>query len=267
MLDWLLKQGFSISEVLVIHTSASVVEAALQRLEKEFPAYYPSIRFRHEVIRGTEGAVEDLASESDTWAFLQAIYRAIRRARQRGQKVHLSLTGGRKTMAVYAMVAAQLLFGEQDRAWHMISEVHWSEGEKRLHPTPGDRFQVVSVPVVRWNDAVTAQLLLTEVDDPWEAIRRQQTFALQESLRRRKDFWEYRLTPAQRRVAELLVREGLDNAAIARRLGKSEHTVANQLTQIYRTFEEWQGAHGERGSASRAAFIAEFASLFGQGDL
>jgi len=267
MLDWLLQQDFAIDEVLVLHTSASVVEAALQKLEKEISVYDPSIRFHREVIRGAEGTVEDLASEKDTWAFLQAMYRAIRRARKMGQKVHLSLTGGRKTMAVYAMVAAQLLFGEQDRAWHMISEVHWSaEGEKRMHPGPEDRFQVVSVPVVCWNDAATAQLLLAEVDDPWEAIRRQQTFALQEALRRRRDFWNYRLTAAQRQVAELLVREGLDNAAIAHRLGKSAHTVANQLTHIYRAFDEWRESRGGTGGASRAAFIAEFALLFRQED-
>lgn len=54
MLDWLLQQGFAIDEVLVLHTSASVVEAALPKLEKEFPTYYPSIRFHHEVIRRTD---------------------------------------------------------------------------------------------------------------------------------------------------------------------------------------------------------------------
>ncbi|GAP08584.1 MAG TPA: CRISPR-associated protein Csx14 [Anaerolinea thermolimosa] len=264
MLDWLLQQGFAIDEVLVLHTSASVVEAALQKLKQEFPAYYPSIRFRHEVIRGTEGPIEDLASEKDTWAFLQSIYRAIRRARQMGQKVHLSLTGGRKTMAVYAMVAAQLLFGEQDRAWHMISEVPWAGTERRMHATPPDRYQVVAVPVVRWSDAATVQVLLAEVDDPWEALRRQQEFTLHEVIRRRREFWEHHLSPALRGVAELLVREGLDNAAIARRLGKSEHTIANQLTRIYRAFEDWKGTHGVAGGASRAAFIAEFASLFGQ---
>lgn len=262
MLDWLLGQGFSIQEVCVVHTQGKVIGPALEKLDHEFPRSYPKIQYRREAVIGDDGPVHDMATEKDAWAFLRTIYRTIQRARRVGQVVHLSLTGGRKTMAVYAMVAAQLLFGEHDRAWHMISDVHWSGTEKRLHPLPQDRFQVVAVPVVRWSDAATVQVLLAEVDDPWEALRRQQEFALQEMTRRRLEFWEHRLTPALREVAELLVREGLNNAEIARRLNKSEHTVANQLTRIYRAFDEWRGAHGEKAGVSRAAFIAEFAPLF-----
>lgn len=264
MLDWLLGQGYPIQEVLVLHTQSGVVKSALEKLDLEFglAQTYPGLSYRREAIYGEAGPILDLASEKDAWAFLRTIYRAIRRAHQAGQVVHLSLTGGRKTMAVYAMVAAQLLFGEHDRAWHMISDVHWSGSEKRMHPSPSDRFQVVPVPVVRWGDAATVQILMSEVDDPWEAIRRQQEYALQEKMRQRREFWQHYLTPAQREVAELLVREGLDNAAIARRLGKSEHTVANQLTRIYRAFDQWRGLPIGKAGASRAAFIAEFAPLF-----
>ncbi len=262
LLDWLLAQGFPIKEVLVLHTQGEVVQPGLEKLDAEFLQSYPHLHYRREAVVGDDGPLRDIASEKDAWAFLRAIYRAIRRAQQAGYIIHLSLTGGRKTMAVYAMVAAQLLFGEKDRAWHMISETQWSGTEKRMHALPSDRFQVVPVPVLRWSDSDIARLLLSELDDPWEAIRRQQHFTVQEALRRRREFWNYRLSPAQRQVAELLVREGLDNAAIARRLGKSEHTVANQLTQIYRAFEEWQGERGIVGMANRAAFIAEFAPLF-----
>ncbi|MDT8897625.1 CRISPR-associated ring nuclease [Thermanaerothrix sp. 4228-RoL] len=268
LLDWLLAHGYPIREILVLHTQSDVVKPALEKLDAELEssATYPGLCYRREVIRGEVGPIRDLASEQDAWAFLRAIYRAIRRARQAGQIVHLSLIGGRKTMAVYAMVAAQLLFGEHDRAWHMISDVHWSGSEKRMHPSPSDRFQVVPVPVVRWGDAATVQVLLSEVDDPWEALRRQREFTLWEVMRRRREFWEHCLTPGLREVAELLVREGLDNAAIARRLGKSEHTVANQLTRIYRAFDDWRGAYSGKAGASRAAFIAEFAPLFSKGD-
>lgn len=264
MLDWLLEHGYPIREVFVLHTQNDVIKPALEKLDTEFELVrtYPDLLYHREAICGEAGPIHDLASEIDAWAFLRTIYRTIRRARQAGQIVHLSLTGGRKTMAVYAMVAAQLLFSEHDRAWHMISDVHWSGSEKRMHPSPSDRFQVVPVPVVRWGDAATVQILLSEVDDPWEAIRRQQEYALQEKMRQRREFWQHYLTPALRKVAELLVREGLDNATIARRLGKSEHTVANQLTRIYRVFDEWRGLPIGKAGASRAAFIAEFAPLF-----
>ena len=169
ILDWLIEHGYPIRELLVLHTQSDVVKPALEKLDAEFELAktYPALCYRREVIRDDSGPIRDLASEQDAWAFLRTIYRAIRRARQASRVVHLSLTGGRKTMAVYAMVAAQLLFSEHDRAWHMISDVHWSGTEKRMHPSPSDRFQVVPVPVIRWGDAATVQVLLSEIDDPF----------------------------------------------------------------------------------------------------
>jgi CRISPR-associated protein Csx14 len=260
LLDWLLEQGYPIGEVVVIHTSGGAMDEAIRRLDAEFASgRYPNIRYRPYPLMGERGAIEDIASEADAWVLLRALYRALRMARQAGQTIHLNLTSGRKTMAVYAMVAAQLLFGENDRAWHMIVSAEGEARERAMHRAPGEAFQVVSVPVIRWSDAATASILLSSVDDPWEAIRRQREYANHEALRRRYEFWHYHLTRAQRQVAELLVREGLDNAAIARRLGKSEQTVANQLTRIYRAFEAWRGGVPSRGASSRAAFIAEFA--------
>ena len=39
-----------------------------------------------------------------------------------GHLVYLSIASGRKPMTVYGMVAAQLLFDEDDRVWHLLSE-------------------------------------------------------------------------------------------------------------------------------------------------
>ena len=48
-----------------------------------------------------------------------------------------------------------------------------------------------------------------------------------------RDFIERVLTPAEREVTELLIREGLSNTALAERWGKSVKTVANQLSSVY----------------------------------
>jgi CRISPR-associated protein Csx14 len=262
LLDWLLEQEYPIQEVCVIHTQADIIRIAAQRLSEEFGVLYPSIRPRFVPLERKGGtAVEDIVSDEDTWVLLGAFYREIRLAKRAGQTVHLSLVSGRKTMAVYGMVAAQLLFDEQDHVWHMISKMAWQGGKKRLHPTLEGTFQVIAVPVIRWADAATVRLLLDGPDDPWEAIHRQQEFASSEKQRRRREFWQHYLTPAQRQVVELLVREGLDNVSIARRLGKSERTIANQLSQVYRSYQEWRGV-----PATRATLIAELATLLGDID-
>lgn len=258
VLDWLLEKGFPIREVAVIHTSGAVIQPAIRRLDEEFASgVYPGIFYRRAPIMGKQGAVADITSQEDVGALLRTLYRTLRAARQAGLTIHLSLTSGRKTMAVYGMVAAQLVFGEGDRAWHMISQQRWSGGEKHMHAEPGQRIQVLETPVLRWADAAAAAAVL-DAEDPWEAIQRQQAFTQREATQRRKMFMEHILTRAEREVMTLLVREGLDNAGLARRLHKSERTIANQLTSIYRKFDEWRQFPAGPGG-NRAALIAEFA--------
>jgi len=157
-------------------------------------------------------------------------------------------------MAVYGMVVAQLLFGEEDRVWHMISTSRFTGGEKRMHAGPDERVEMVMAPVLRWADAATAAALL-EVDDPWQAIQQQQALQQGEMARRAREFLQHWLTKRERELVMLLVQTGLDNAGLARRLGKSERTVANQLTSIYRKFEEWQGTSGS-GVGTRGVLVA-----------
>ncbi|MCS7062139.1 MAG: CRISPR-associated ring nuclease [Anaerolineae bacterium] len=256
VLDALLRRGYAIREVAVIHTTGEAIRPAIERLDAEFQSgVYPGIRYRRIPLVRPTGPVTDIRSEADAGALLQALYRTLRAARQAGQTIHLSITSGRKTMAVYAMVAAQLLFREEDRAWHMLSVDRRSDDEKQMHLEPGEHIELVAVPVLRWSDA-SAAVILEATDDPWEAIQHQRQFAQADAARRRREFLERYLTPAERRVCELLVREGLDNAALARRLHLSEQTIANHLSKIYRKFGEWRGSSG----GSRAALIAEFSS-------
>jgi CRISPR-associated protein Csx14 len=58
-----------------------------------------------------------------------------------------------------------------------------------------------------------------------------------------------------------LVCRGLDNAALARQLHKSEKTVANQLTSVYEKLREWRGFRDDI-VVSRNLLIAEFATYF-----
>jgi CRISPR-associated protein Csx14 len=259
-LDWLLAQGYPISELAVIHTTGEAIRPSWTRLDEEMErGAYPGVVYRRVPIVGSSRPVADILIEADIRALLQTLYRTIRAARQAGQMIHLSITSGRKTMAAYAMVAAQLLFGEDDRVWHLVSTERWTGGEKAMHAGLGEQSQMVNVPVLRWANAATAAAILEQTEDPWEAIRRQQSFAQNEANRRRREFLERYLSPAEREVAELLVRKGLNNKQLARRLAKSEQTVANQLTKIYRKFDEWREFPTGSSAASRAALIAEFA--------
>lgn len=261
LLDWLLEKPYPIGEAAVIHTQAAHIQRAVEILRVEFPKAYPQVRLRLIPLADEGRAVEDIASDRDIWTLLRAFYREIRAARRAGQTVHLSLVSGRKTMAVFGMVAAQLLFGREDRIWHMISSAPWGGSVKGLHPGAADEFRVIEVPFLRWGEEAAARLLLEGPEDPWVALRNPPAYAEAEIRQRKWRFWQERLTPSEQQAAQLLAREGLNNAELGRRLGKSPRTIANQLSRVYRACEEWLGM-----PVNRAAFIAEFAPLFREGE-
>ncbi|HZQ07105.1 MAG TPA: helix-turn-helix transcriptional regulator, partial [Anaerolineae bacterium] len=72
-------------------------------------------------------------------------------------------------------------------------------------------------------------------------------------------FVEQVLRPAEREVVKWACR-GLDNRAIARKLRKSEATVANQLTGAYSKLNEFLGFPDR--APNRAMLIATLAPYF-----
>jgi CRISPR-associated protein Csx14 len=259
VLDLLQAKGHVIAEVVVVHTGGEAVLPALKMLAKEFPAQ-GTCRYRLVPVERDGWTVADFLSETDTAALLRTLYRTVLAEKRAGRLIHLSIAGGRKPMAVYGMVVAQLLFDEDDRLWHLLSE-DWRPGDERvMHVRSGDRISLVPIPVLRWS---TVSPVLTELavrEDPWEAIQTQRSMQQQADRRRKQEFIEHHLSRAERELVRLACK-GLDNAAIAKQLHKSEKTVANQFTHVYEKLHEWRGFRKDI-PASRAVLIAEFAIYF-----
>jgi CRISPR-associated protein Csx14 len=78
-------------------------------------------------------------------------------------------------------------------------------------------------------------------------------------MRRRREFVERWLTSAERQVVQFAC-QGLDNATIARRLGRSQRTVANQLSAVYGKLQEWLGFAGP--PATRSLLLSELVPYF-----
>jgi ATP/maltotriose-dependent transcriptional regulator MalT len=134
-------------------------------------------------------------------------------------------------LAVYGMAAAQLLFDDDDALWYVLAGGAFFN-EERWHPAPGDEAQLVRVPVLRWGTLSPALTDLRQIEDPFEAVERQQALLLAERLEEARAFVLGTLSGAEQRVLELLVREGLSNAEIAERLSLSPRTVERHLGEI-----------------------------------
>jgi len=86
--------------------------------------------------------VRDVETPENSRAAFRTIYQVARQYKERRAIIHFSLAGGRKSMSVFGMAAAQLLFGPGDRLWHVVSKdefvttqsMHDANGQSLLVP-------------------------------------------------------------------------------------------------------------------------------------
>jgi len=233
-LDLLRAQGEEVREVVVLHTTLERPEtlAATTRLQEEFERVYPDVRLRPICLCDERGIpLPDVDSEASAREAFRVLYREVKAAKQAGYRVHLSIAGGRKIIAVYGMVVAQLLFDPDDRVWHLFSVPSLIES-KALHPGPGEA-ALIRVPVLRWSEISPALTDLILTDDPFDALRRQEELRRADALRVAREFVERELSPAEREVVRLVVCEGLTDAEIAERTYRSVKTVGHHLSSAY----------------------------------
>lgn len=260
-LDLLLEQGEDVGEVVVLHTSLErpATRSAVACLGEEFPRAYPRIRLRPICLCDEGGRpLEDLDSEPGAREAFRVLYREVKAAKQARRRVHLSIAGGRKIIAVYAMAVAQLLFDPEDRVWHIFSVPALIES-RALHPRPGEA-ALIRVPVLRWSEISPALTDLILSDDPFEALRRQEELRRADALRLARNFVERELTPAEREVVRLVVCEGLSDAEIAARTNRSVKTVGHHLSSAYDKARAYFGLAGA-GRHTLTALLSVYYAL------
>jgi len=228
LLDALLERGIPIQRVEVLHTRADgAILQALERLQHTFleERHYPKILFVPQLLMGSHAPLDDVTTPDEIDAAFRQVYFYLRQHKQANRQIHLGIAGGRKTMTVFALAAAQWVLGSEDAIWHLISPASLVVS-KAMHADPDHPIQIIQVPLV--------------YVPPDSAKAQAQRFLDQ-------------LTPAERELAYLLLREGVSNAQLASRLSKSPSTIANQLTTLYRKFGEF---YHLPTSPDRALFVA-----------
>lgn len=230
--------GVPIRQGLVCHTRSPepAIRDAVVQLKRAWPSWAGAIP-----LRLLELPMEDLDSESA----LQRAYAALREAYQElkksGLMLHLCLSGGRKPLAILAFLAAQFLFGANDRVWYLYSPPEVEEA--KLAASPLDpRVRLLELPLPIWTELPLLLEAVQRFRDPWTAAQVQRALVRQGERRRWQEFFERRLTPAEQEVVRALVLQGGTNKALAEALGKSTRTVGHQLASVYRKVRAELGA-------------------------
>ncbi len=220
-LDALMARGYEYERVVLLVTdpNTSKIAAPLKKLRAVMQSDYPSLRVHEQKLTmHNDAPIIDIQTQTEANAYYDAMLDALHHYKQHAETLHLLVSGGRKAMSIYATLAAQLLFGANDKLWTVLSHPRLVE-TNAWHVPRGqqDTVQIVDMPLVPD---------LPQDVDRYDYMRNRR-------YSRRNAFLQ-QLSPRERDVVELVWSQpDLTVAQVAAQLGKGEKTVGNQFTSIY----------------------------------
>jgi hypothetical protein len=175
--------------------------------------------------------VKDVETEANSQAAFRTIFRTIQRYKGQRAVIHFNLAGGRKSMSVFAMCAAQIVFAPGDKLWHVVSQ-HEFMNTREMHDT-ADRSRLVPIPHVSISTLNPVLGMLISSNDPYDIVQAQENYLHLMDLQRKEKF--LRDLNVDERQILVGITQGLSNNEIGKRLKKrlASKTVANKLTDIY----------------------------------
>lgn len=147
-LDLLLQRDYPIKDVIVVHPSTipgSRLHSALQRLNAEFTGgNYPlaewPIQLRSQVLELNGQPIDDIVDDMHADGTLDTIHHLIGDLKRQGYHIHLSVSGGRRMIALLAISVAALNFDRYDHIWHINTPdtIKETADEGRIMHVPTD---------------------------------------------------------------------------------------------------------------------------------
>ncbi|AEH51227.1 CRISPR-associated protein Csx14 [Pseudothermotoga thermarum] len=260
-LDKLLEQKYLVEKVVVIYTSDNNVSNGLATLKQEFSQNenYSNITLTCEPVQHNNVILSDFTSEEALNALFRTIYKVVRDEKKSGRIVHLSISGGRKVMGVVATVVAQLLFGEEDKLWYLITK-NWKAGcERKFHLEQHEEAWLIDMPVIRWSEADTFMEQVAQLNDPKEISIWYKKLTKKANQQKLSEFVEQHLGERERQLLKLVCK-GLSNEEIAREMYIEKQTVANHLQNINNKLRDFLGK--EDMKINRKVLITMFMPIF-----
>lgn len=245
--------------LILIHASKARPEtqAALDKIQADLPQSHPGVRISAIELQDEGNPLTDILSPQEVQIAFRAVYSQVRAAKLDEKKVHMLIAGGRRTLTVAGMAAAQMLFDDEDRLWHLASHPAL-EASGELHAGKGEWARLIPIPVIAWGRLSPAFNVLQAVDDPFIAAQKLSQLRLHEQWDQARIFVLAHLSPAERAVVEMLVRDGLSQNEIAERLGVSARTVEQHLRSAYKKAE----LHWDLESDVRQFQLVRLLSIF-----
>lgn len=243
------KKGININKIIVLHstTNDENLSMAIDRI-KDYYADIPFMDFELRPFSRKGKAVEKMGTALESEITLYTIYNVIRELKNNGDTVHLLCSGGRKIIAAYAMLTAQMLFGDKDRLWYLISEGEFLKSRKMLPETGQDMKEtnLIRLPFLSWQGVLPSITEINSIEDPMDAYDRISKLEKAMKYNQVVKFIK-KCTPKQFEVLSLMVGEELTNEEIVERMFISKKTLESHQAKLYQKAEEnWNLENVER---------------------
>lgn len=231
-LDLLKHQEMKIDEVIVLHCSGnSRQDDLMEELIRAFKND-PCLRFEVKPIVKGKRSVSSLNTAKELEILFLCLYDEVRKQKRNKAKVHLLCSGGRKIIASYAMLAAELLFDGNDKLWFLLS----GKGKGSNQEDPGKE-KLYALHFLPLRELLPSAEALLEIENPRKALEIVESLKVRKRYDEAMLFIETRCTNAEKRVLECVAGEGLTNAQIAEKLVLSERTIESHLRSLLRKAE------------------------------
>lgn len=228
-----------LKRAVIIHTSAYRPHpqwSSLPNFVNYLARQYAGIDFNLEPIaRPGESALDDVDAPDEAEIAFRVIYNVTRKLKRQGYRLHSLIAGGRKSIIIYSVLSAQLLFDAEDRLWHLFSrDEHNRELGLRPHVT-GNIAQLIEIPVLFISHmAPLTHALILHSDDPTYAMRLYKEQEDADKLVRQQRFFDECESIDQQIL--LLRYQEHSNAVVAARVNLSESAVSNRLKEVARRY-------------------------------
>jgi len=241
-LDCLHQQGIRPEEVVVFHTWRERPETAqaLKRLEEDATCAPSTPPYKFLELKDSDGVLRDVTAPPELDTAFHIMFMEVRSAKIAEKSVHLLIAGGRRTLAVFGMAVAQMLFDDTDHLWHLASHPDL-EASGCLHVASGEWARLIPIPVIPWGRLSPVFNTLFSVTDPSAAAAQLSRVRLQEQWDMARIFTLTQVSAGEMDVVRLLVCTGLSQAEIAERLSLSPRTVEQHLRSVYRKAADYWG--------------------------
>ena len=226
-LDMLL-QRYPIQHIGIIHTDplGSGIVESLRALEKVIASDYPQIELhRHTLLRSLNQPLLDIVDQTTAEEYRRGVTNILRQYQDKDYTMHFLVSGGRKAMSIYAVLAAAIVFGPYDTVWTILSptEVISEIGMFHLTDKWKNKAQLVELPLpTRVRGRATSDAILVDTSDMFIYRDKIRAELLQEFSAEEKHL-----------VLHLETHPYVELVKVAEMLQKEERTIQNQLRNIY----------------------------------